>query len=424
MTQSPTSPVWHPFTQHGLGDPIPLIARGEGARLYAADGQSWIDAISSWWVTTHGHAHPRIMAAIRAQSERLDQLIFAGWTHEPAETLAAELIRITPDPLTRVFFSDSGSTSVEVALKMALGYWYNIGEPRHRILVLEHSYHGDTIGSMSVGERGVYNRAWQPLLFDVDTIPFPHEGQEQSALDALEAACAPQKTGNPPAAFIVEPLILGAGGMLIYPAWVLAEMRSICARHGVLFIADEVMTGWGRTGTRFACDQAGVIPDIVCLSKGLTGGALPLAVTLCIEPIFEAHVSTDRSKTFYHSSSYTANPIACAAANANLEIWRDEPVQQRIDTLADAQAAHLSLLSHDPRVANPRRLGTIAALDITVPDSGYLSNLAPRLIAFYRDHGVLLRPLGNTVYVMPPYCITPDELAQVWGAVGASLNAI
>jgi adenosylmethionine-8-amino-7-oxononanoate aminotransferase len=419
MTETTQSPIWHPFTQHGLGGPIPLIARGEGARLYDAEGNSWIDAISSWWVTTHGHAHPRIMAAVRDQSEKLDQLIFAGWTHEPAETLAAELIRITPDPLTRVFFSDSGSTSVEVALKMALGYWYNIGEPRSRILVLDHSYHGDTIGTMSVGERGVYNRAWQPLLFDVGTIPFPHEGIEQATLDALEAACAAK-----PAAFIVEPLILGAGGMLIYPAWVLAEMRAIFARHGVLFIADEVMTGWGRTGTRFACDSAGVIPDIVCLSKGLTGGSLPLAVTLCIEPIFQAHYSTDRAKTFYHSSSYTANPIACAAANANLAIWRDEPVQQRIDKLAEAQAAHLSLLSHDPRVASPRRLGTIAALDIVVSDGGYLSALAPRLIALYRDHGVLLRPLGNSVYVMPPYCIAPDELAAVWAAITASLDAV
>lgn len=416
MTTNP-APIWHPFTQHGLGDPIPLIARGEGARLYDADGNHWIDAISSWWVTTHGHAHPRIMAAIRDQSEKLDQLIFAGWTHEPAEMLAAELIRITPDPLTRVFFSDSGSTSVEVALKMALGYWANVGQARSKILVLEHSYHGDTIGAMSVGERGVFNKPYEPLLFDVGTIPFPHVGREQASLDALEAACA-----QLPAAFIVEPLILGAGGMLIYPAWVLAEMRAICARHNVLFIADEVMTGWGRTGTRFACDQAGVIPDIVCLSKGLTGGALPLAVTLCIEPIFAAHLSTDRSKAFYHSSSYTANPIACAAANANLEIWRDEPVQQRIDTLAHTQAAHLSLLSHNPRVANPRRLGTIAALDIVVPDSGYLSNLAPRLIAFYRDHGVLLRPLGNTLYVMPPYCITAEDLAQVWDGITLSLD--
>ncbi|HMO76631.1 MAG TPA: adenosylmethionine--8-amino-7-oxononanoate transaminase [Sphingopyxis sp.] len=421
MTQH-SSPVWHPFTQHGLGDAIPLISHAKDARLYDRDGNSWIDAISSWWVTTHGHAHPHIMAAIRAQTEKLDQLIFAGWTHEPAESLAAELVRITPDPLTRVFFSDSGSTSVEVALKMALGYWFNIGEARHRILVMEHSYHGDTIGTMSVGERGVYNRAWQPLLFDVDTVPFPHAGREQATLDALEAACAAKDTGHAPAAFIVEPLILGAGGMLIYPAWVLAEMRAICARHGVLFIADEVMTGWGRTGTRFACDQAGVIPDIVCLSKGLTGGSLPLAVTLCIEPIFAAHLSTDRAKTFYHSSSYTANPIACAAANANLAIWRDEPVQARIDALADAQTAHLSLLATDPRITNPRRLGTIAALDIVVPDGGYLSTLTPRLIAFYRDRGVLLRPLGNSVYIMPPYCIAPDELAQVWNAVAASLD--
>ncbi|MFN4358670.1 adenosylmethionine--8-amino-7-oxononanoate transaminase [Sphingopyxis alaskensis] len=418
MSKNP-SPVWHPFTQHGLGEPIPLISHASGARLHDAAGNSWIDAISSWWITTHGHAHPRIMAAIRAQTEKLDQIIFAGWTHEPAETLAAALMRITPDPLTRVFFSDSGSTSVEVALKMALGYWFNIGEARSRILVLEHSYHGDTIGTMSVGERGVYNRAWQPLLFDVDTIPFPHEGVEQATLDALDAACTEK-----PAAFIVEPLILGAGGMLVYPAWVLAEMRSICARHGVLFIADEVMTGWGRTGTRFACDQAGIIPDIMCLSKGLTGGAIPLAVTLCIEPVFDAHYSHDRSKTFYHSSSYTANPIACAAANANLEIWRDEPVQQRIDALAGAQAAHLALLSRHPRVANPRRIGTIAALDVTTPDSGYLSNLAPRLAAFYRERGVLLRPLGNSVYVMPPYCTDATELAQVWGAIADSLDTI
>lgn len=416
MATSP-SPVWHPFTQHGLGEPIPRIARAEGARLYDTQGKSWIDAISSWWVTTHGHAHPRIMAAIRAQSENLDQLIFAGWTHEAAESLAAELIRITPDPITRVFFSDSGSTSVEVALKMALGYWNNIGEDRSRILVLEHGYHGDTIGAMSVGARGVFNRAYQPLLFDVGTIPFPCDGQEQASLDALEAACAQR-----PAAFIVEPLILGAGGMLIYPAWVLAAMRAICARYNVLFIADEVMTGWGRTGTKFACDQAGVIPDIICLSKGLTGGALPLAVTLCIEPIFAAHYSTDRSRLFYHSSSYTANPIACAAANANLAIWRDEPVQGRIDALSVAQSAHIAMLACDPRVGKARRIGTIAAIDVIARDGGYLSSLAPRLTAFYRDRGVLLRPLGNSVYVMPPYCTTADELAQIWGAIEASLE--
>lgn len=413
------SAIWHPFTQHGLNEPTPLIERGEGARLYAADGQSWIDGISSWWVTTHGHNHPRIMAAMRAQTEKLDQVIFAGWSHQPAEDLAAELIRITPAPLTRIFFSDSGSTSVEVALKMALGYWHHIGEARSQILVMEHSYHGDTIGAMSVGERGVFNRPYEPLLFDVGTIPFPHEGTEQLTLDALEAACAKK-----PAAFIVEPLILGAGGMLIYQPWVLAEMRAICAAHGVLFIADEVMTGWGRTGTRFACDQAGIIPDILCLSKGLTGGSIPLAVTLCAEAIFAAHHSTDRARTFYHSSSYTANPIACAAAAENLAIWRDEPVMERIQSLSTAQAAHLAMISNHKMVENARQLGTIAALDLVAPDSGYLSNLAPRLIAFFRENGVLLRPLGNSIYVMPPYCISDADLAHIWAVITKAINAL
>jgi len=413
------SPVWHPFTQHGLGEPIPLIARAEGAAIFAEDGSRWIDAISSWWVVTHGHCHPKIAAAIRAQAERLDQLIFAGWTHEPAETLARTLVAITPEPLTRVFFSDSGSTSVEVALKMALGYWANIGAPRHRILVMEHSYHGDTIGAMSVGARGVFNQAYDPLLFDVGTIPFPAADKEQATLDALEAACREH-----PAAFIVEPLILGAGGMLIYPAPILSEMRRICAAHGVLFIADEVMTGWGRTGTRFACEQAGIAPDIMCLSKGLTGGALPLAVTLCAEPIFAAHWSEDRAKTFFHSSSYTANAVACAAANANLAIWQDEPVQARIDTLAARQADHMERLSDHPRLTGQRRLGTITAMDVQVSDSGYLSDLAPRLAARFRESGVLLRPLGNTIYVMPPYCVDTDDLAQIYGAIGDALDTV
>ena len=266
-----TSPVWHPFTQHGLAEPVPLVERAEGAALYTADGRRVIDAISSWWVTTHGHCHPRIMAAISEQAGKLDQLIFSGWTHEPAEKLARELCAMMPDRLARVFYSDSGSTSVEVALKMALGYWAARGEPRHRITVMEHSYHGDTIGAMSVGARGVFNRSYEPLLFDVSRIPFPAQGHEQATLDALERICAQER----PAALIVEPLVLGAGGMLMYPPKVLAGMHAICARAGVLFIADEVMTGWGRTGTLLACEQAGIVPDILCLAKGLTGGALP-----------------------------------------------------------------------------------------------------------------------------------------------------
>lgn len=410
------SPVWHPFTQHGLEEPIPLVTHAEGAILHTADGRRVVDAISSWWVTTHGHCHPRIVAAIAEQAGQLDQLIFAGWTHEPGNRLARELVDLLGLPY--VFYSDSGSTSVEVALKMALGFWANRGEPRHRILVLEHSYHGDTIGAMSVGARGVFNRAYAPLLFDVGTIPFPAAGAEQATLDALERACRDET----PACFIVEPLLLGAGGMLVYPPHVLAAMHAICARYGVLFIADEVMTGWGRTGTLLACEQAGIVPDLLCLAKGLTGGSMPLAVTLASEAIYDAHWSTDRAKTFYHSSSYTANPIACAAALANLTVWREEPVAERIATLAARQAAGLARLAEVPGVANPRQCGTIIAMDYEGSGAGYLSGLGPKLLAFFREADLLVRPLGNTAYVMPPYCIAADDLAAVHAALGAAAS--
>lgn len=413
-----SSPVWHPFTQHGLGEDIPLIDRAEGAALYAADGRRYVDAISSWWVTTHGHCHPKIMAAIRAQAEKLDQLIFAGWTHEPAETLARSLVDIAPRGLDHVFFSDSGSTSVEVALKMALGTWLNRGEPRQRIVVMQHSYHGDTIGAMSVGERGVYNRAYQPLLFDVDTLPFP-TGDGERTIAAFEAICA---QNPPPAALIVEPLVLGAGGMLIYSPHVLKALREICTREGVLFIADEVMTGWGRTGMLFACQHAGIAPDLMCLSKGLTGGAIPLAVTLASREIFDAHRSEDRGRMFFHSSSYTANPIACAAANANLAIWREEPVLDRIGRLVRRQADRLDRLDH-AIIVNKRQIGTITAMEFVDPYGDYLSAMAPVLGRYFRDSGLLLRPMGNTVYVMPPYCIEDSDLDAIYQAIlGAALE--
>ena len=412
-----SSPVWHPFTQHGLDEPIPLVTHAEGAALYTDDGRRIVDAISSWWVTTHGHAHPRIMAAIADQATRLDQIIFAGWTHEPAEMLARGLREIMPPSLTRVFFSDSGSTSVEVALKMALGFWAHRGESRHRILVLEHSYHGDTIGAMSVGARGVFNAPYAPLLFDVGTIPFPTTAGGQDALDALEAACREH-----PAAFIVEPLILGAGGMLIYSPAILSAMREICAAHGVLFIADEVMTAWGRTGTLLACEQASVTPDILCLSKGLTGGAIPLAVTMANEAIYEAHLSQDRARMFYHSSSYTANPIACAAANANLAIWREEPVLVRVADLARRQATHLAKVGSLAAIHNARSIGTITAMELGDRTGAYLSKVGPRLLDLFRDANVLLRPLGNTVYVMPPYCIDDGDLDRIYDAIAAAAN--
>ena len=414
------SPIWHPFTQHAVQPESALISRGEGAWLEAADGRRIFDAISSWWVVTHGHCHPHIVQAIKSQVERLDQVIFAGFTHEPAEELARHLIAITPPELEYVFFSDSGSTSVEVALKMALGFWRHRGENRSRILALEGAYHGDTIGGMSIGARGVFNAPYGPLLFDVDRVPFPSAGREQATLDALDTAC---RNGGI-AALIVEPLILGAGGMLIYPPWVLAEMKRICQTHGALFIADEVMTGWGRTGTLFACEQAGVTPDIGCYSKGLTGGSLPLAVTLCRADIFEAHYSTDRTRTFFHSSSYTANPIACAAAVANLEIWKSEPVMERIARVTALQSERLDRFRDDRRFANVRQIGTIAALDIVAGDAGYMANIGPHLYQSFRGRDLLVRPLGNTIYVMPPYCSGSSELNLVYEAIGEIADGI
>lgn len=413
MTESPTSPIWHPFTQHGLQPDMIAVSGARGAWLKTRDGGLLLDAISSWWVVTHGHCHPRIVGAIEEQARRLDQVIFAGFTHAPAEILARGLIEVAPEGLSHVFFSDSGSTSVEVALKMALGYFSNIGDPRRRIVALEHGYHGDTIGGMSVGARGIFSASYEPLLFEVERIPFPTPGSEQATIDAFDAACA----NEPTAAIIVEPLILGAGGMLIYDASVLRELKQVAERHGALFIADEVMTGWGRTGALFACDKAGITPDIMCLAKGITGGSMPLAVTLCSAPIFEAHRSSDRRKTFFHSSSYTANPIACAAAVANLELWQTEPVAERVAALEEAQRIRLAGVADDPAFENARQIGTIAALDVKVEDAGYLADVGPRLARHFIDRGVLLRPLGNTIYVMPPYCVGSEELDLVYSAI-------
>jgi adenosylmethionine-8-amino-7-oxononanoate aminotransferase len=416
-----SSPVWHPFTQHGLGEAIPQIVSASGAWLECADGSALLDGISSWWVITHGHCEPRIAAAIAAQAAQLDQVIFAGYTHPQAEMLARSLVELAPPGLDHVFLSDSGSTAVEVALKMALGHWYNLGAPRRRVIVLEHSYHGDTIGAMSVGARSVFNRAYEPVLFDVDTVPFPAPGLEQASLDALEALC---RGADKPAAFIVEPLVLGAGGMLFYPAAVLRAYREICAQYDVLFIADEVMTGWGRTGTLFACEQAGVSPDILCLAKGLTGGAIPLAATMASAAIFDSHRSVERARMFFHSSSFTANPVCCAAANANIAIWREEDVLGRVAALGAALDVGLASLSGHPRLHQARWIGAIAAIDLRVRDGGYLSDVAPALRAHALAKGLLLRPLGNTIYLMPPYCTTAAEIGQAFASIAEAVDAL
>jgi adenosylmethionine---8-amino-7-oxononanoate aminotransferase len=408
-----SSAIWHPFTQHATEPVPPMILRTEGAYVETREGKRILDAISSWWVITHSHRHPKIMETIRHATETLDQVIFAGLSHEPAEKLASALVDMAPKGLDWVFYSDSGSTSVEVALKMALGFHSNNGVPRSRIVVMEHSYHGDTIGTMSVGARGVFNAAYEPLLFEVDSIPFPAAGQEQETLDAFERLARDRKV----AALIVEPLVLGAGGMLMYSASVLADLKRIAERSETLFIADEVMTGWGRTGTLFACEQAAITPDILCTSKGLTGGSLPLAATLATDAIFRAHYSSDRAKAFFHSSSYTANPIACAAALANVGIWNDEPVADRVAALSRMQAQKVARFGEDPRFDNVRTTGTIAALDLRAGNAGYLADVGPRLRAFFLERGLLVRPLGNVIYVLPPYCATSGELDGLYATI-------
>jgi adenosylmethionine-8-amino-7-oxononanoate aminotransferase len=409
--------IWHPFTQHALADPPIPVVRAEGAYLYTNDGRRIIDGISSWWVNTHGHCHPHIVRAVQEQAAKLDQVIFAGFTHDPAEALAEKLTAVTPPGLNHVFFSDSGSISVEVGLKMAIGYWHHTGKPRRRVLALEHGYHGDTFGAMAVGARGGFSDIYEDFLFEVTRLPFPH-----GTLEALERELAADPEGF--SAFIFEPLVLGAGGMLMYPPEMLKKMCDLCRRHGVLLVADEVMPGWGRTGTIFACGQAGVAPDILCLSKGLTGGFLPLAVTLCTAEIYAAFYAPDRRKAFFHSSSYTANPLACAAAVANLEIWEKEPVKERVKHIAELHAEHLKKFTNRDDVTNIRQIGTIAALDIVTTDAGYFSDLAPSLYRFFLERSLLLRPLGNTIYILPPYCITKGDLNDIYNIIGCSLDFI
>lgn len=416
------SPIWHPFTQHAIApDPI-HVDRAAGAYLFSGEARI-IDAISSWWVITHGHCHPHIRAAVQAQADRVDQVIFAGFTHEPAEQLAHSLMEITDHAFGNVFYSDSGSTAVEVALKMAIGYWEHTNRPRRKIIAFEDGYHGDTFGTMSAGGRSVYNKIYEPFLFEVEHIPVPVSGREEQALSALEDILSSNK--DDVAAFIFEPLILGAGGMVMYSADTLKAMADLCRSHGVLLIADEVMTGFGRTGTLFACEQADFTPDIMCISKGLTGGFLPLGATLCKSEIYDAFYHKDRAKMFFHSSSFTGNPMACAAANASLEIWRDEPVQARIDGIVKSHSAAAKKFGHHGGIENIRQMGTILAMDIKVDQgSGYLSDIQPKLYDAFLSQNVLLRPLGNTVYILPPYCITENDLGKIYDTINFALDSI
>jgi adenosylmethionine-8-amino-7-oxononanoate transaminase len=394
--------VWHPYTpQKYSADPIPVV-KGDGVYLFDTNGKTYIDAISSWWVTIHGHANQYIAEKIYQQACNLEQVIFAGFTHEPAVQLAEKLLQMLPGYPARVFYSDNGSTAVEVAVKMGLQYWWNQGiTTRNKVLALTHSYHGDTFGAMSISERSVFTRAFEDKLFDVIFI----DVDDDRELPWNEIAC-----------FIYEPLLQGAGGMKMYAPELLNRLLKQCHAHKVICIADEVMTGFGRTGKLFASMYVEEKPDIICLSKGLTGGAMALGVTTCTQKIHSAFVHDDKTKTFFHGHSFTANPLACAAAVASLELLLKPACLEQIERIAKMHKAFLTELSH-AHVKNKRALGTILAFEIDNGADGYLNTVKERVTAMALEQGVYLRPLGNTVYVMPPYCITKEELRKIYNTI-------
>jgi adenosylmethionine---8-amino-7-oxononanoate aminotransferase len=416
--------VWHPYTQMKTQPPPLPIVRGQGVYLYTEDGRRLLDGISSWWVNIHGHSHPRLNHAIAEQAKTLEHVIFAGATHEPAVDLAERLVGALPAGLTRVFYSDNGSTAVEVAVKLAVQYWRNQGQPsRQRIVALHHAYHGDTVGAMSVSEDSVFTTAFSSLLFPVDRAHPPYcyrcpmnLRRETCGIDCLGDLDSRLKSGGDQiAAVLVEPMLQGAGGMIMWPREFLDGVRQLCYRHGVLMIADEVLTGFGRTGRMFACEHASVTPDIICLSKALTAGYLPLAVTAVTNAVYEAFLSDDRSRTFFHGHSFTANPLACAVALASLDLIEEGDVLARVARLERQLREGFAPLAQLPIAGDVRVLGGVAAIELvsnkTTKDAGgYLDQIGPRLYPAFLERGLLLRPLGNVLYFMPPYVITEAEV--------------
>ena len=431
--------LWHPYTQ--MSSPVaPLpVVRGDGVYLITEDGRRILDGISSWWVNIHGHCHPALTQALVDQAGALEHVMFAGCTHPPAVNLAERLTQLLPSRLTRVFYSDNGSTAVEVAVKLACQYWRNEGQPqRHNILALDHAYHGDTAGAMSVSAASVFTAAFAPLLFPVARAHAPYcfrcplgltrQTCDVDCLQSLEAQL--ERRADTIAAVIIEPMLQGAGGMIVWPAEFLAGVRRLCDRFGVLLIADEVLTGFGRTGRMFACEHAGVTPDLICLSKALTAGYLPLGVTAVTTPVYDAFLSADHGKTFFHGHSFTANPLACAVALASLDLFDSTDVMGSVGRIEAQLIDGMSRLRALPAVGDARVIGAVAAIELrsdatAAGSGGYLDRLGPYLAAAFLERGLLLRPLGNVLYFMPPYVIAPDEvdwcLSQI-GEVIASLD--
>jgi len=416
--------VWHPFTQAQTApDPIAIRA-GRGAVLYAEDGREFIDLISSWWVTLHGHAHPKIAAAVAEQASKLEQVIFAGFTHRPASELARRLTALLPGELNRVFFSDDGSTAVEVALKMAHQFWRNKGQPhRCKYLAFNGAYHGDTVGAMSAGASSGYFNQWEDLMFEVTALPYPETWEDDDEVEIKETASLAaldqyiSDHGEDTAALIVEPLVQGASGMRMCRPEFLKAVADRLKNEGILLIFDEVMTGFGRTGDLFACLKATVTPDIICLSKGLTGGFLAMSVTVCSDNIYEGFLGEEFDKALAHGHSFTANPLGCAAALASMDLLLADETRADMKSIELLHFERMSRLMQAKGLVHARVMGTIAAIDVDAPDAGYTAAIGAKLKEYFMAQGLLMRPLGNVIYILPPYCISDTQLHTAYDAI-------
>ena len=412
--------VWHPFTQVKTEQNPLVITHAIDATLIASDGSKYLDCNSSWWVNVHGHGNEHIADALQEQFHQIDHVIFAGVTHPKAIELAKRICEKLNNDLTKVFYSDNGSTAVEVALKMAIQYWHNQKVNRPRILALEGAYHGDTFGAMSVGERDCFNVPFEPYFFEVTYLPFPTSEMEEEILINAEKLLKSREFG----CLILEPLIQGSAGMRIYSISFLEKLTTIAKKYGTLVIYDEIMTAFGRTGKLFAFEHTQVQPDIICLSKGLTGGVLPLGLTVTTQSIFDAFLSEERVKAFLHGHSFTGNPLACAAACASLDLFEKEKTWDQIDEIGKRNKTFIETVRLNPQVKDARCLGTILAIELNDSESGYFSQKKEIAYHYFLENGLLLRPLGNVIFINPPYCLTEDEQQYIFDIITSFLNEL
>ncbi|MCS6823020.1 MAG: adenosylmethionine--8-amino-7-oxononanoate transaminase [Cytophagaceae bacterium] len=412
--------IWHPYSPLEYGDNI-VVKSAQGVYLHTCDGRKILDAISSWWVNLHGHAHPHISKAVAHQAATMEHVIFAGFTHPPAIQLAHSLCNILPGDMKKIFFSDNGSTSVEVALKMAIQYHAIKKQHRHKIIALHGAYHGDTFGAMAVSERGIFNQHFHQYLFEVEYIPFPDAQKEDEILNILFT----KLKNNSYAAFIYEPLLQGVSGMRTYSASWLDKAIHLCKEHDILCIADEVLTGFGRTGRLFASEYMNNKPDIICLSKGLTGGYMPMGATACNARVSDVFTFNGSKSIFYHGHSYTANPLSCAAANASLELLLEDSCQEKIQRITKWQREFFNEIRSHPKVNSAHTLGTILSLELKSEHATEYHNvLKTQIYNFFIERNILLRPLGNIMYILPPYAIEEKELKNIFHNIHAFLSKI